>query len=595
MVRQGTRRPKSVHSRGSGGMDRVHVRHPEFPVEPLTEAPTADMLPTLIDVPEGDCGCLGANTTTYILDDFTRTLVADTYSNSGDGGAWGAGDVHRGAQSMDGLTMVEGSFSYTDVSSAIVGTPVTSYTGTYSWPHTNRPDFSECTGLDFTFSGWRADEAWMDYVVPAHPTTLAGILYGPVTFIHNNVYGNTVGADAGADLVVATVEPSGLASGTTVAHLPNNVATTVFIPSSLIPVEGQTMYVGMIPSWTAEYGDVSCGFNWPFNTGVDNSAKATVSSWTDTLVWQSWDVAADAWGAGLDSDDTGAWWYGNLPWEVTASGGTYGINGDSLYLTVPAGGQETLFAKMVGSASYDDGTEEDSTSYGDPWNEDLGVSMKARFRITTAGDVSESGSRYLYFTWNNARDAFRATVHLGDGGNAEGLTVGDGEASTFLAKAITEGSWMWVRMDTRHPDYVRGKLWVEGGVKGSLEPAVWDIIVSREDDTANPISGDFFEIGMSAGNATGDAQTIEVDEVSFTGAGEHAEWVVDRLGQSSGADFLFHTSQSYRAGYLWLFVDGMHVETVESDREAGAFKVIQGVSPDENAIVLTRYLVEILT
>jgi hypothetical protein len=571
------------------------VRHPEFPNEgDVVPLPTA-----LIDFLGGDPndGVLdidkpcapAADTSCYILDDFGRTLVGNSYSNSVDGGAWGAGDVHEGAQSMDGSTLVTSAFAYTDVASAIVGTDVSSYVGTFSWSPLHTPSWADCSG-QFTLSGWRGDEAWMEYVVPEHPTDLAGVLIGPLTFTYWNYYGNTVGSDYGANVVVMSSDPTALGQGTVVAHLVDGVATTVYVPSSLIPVEGGVLHVGMVPAWQADFGEYDCGWNWPYNTGVFTSAKSSVNTWTDTLTWQSWDASADAWGSGLDSDVTGAWWYGNLPWVVSASGGTFGINGDSIYLTATT--QETLTARMVGSNVYDDGTEEDATSYGEPWNEPLGVNMKARFRITTAGDVTEAGQRYLYFTWNNDRDAFKATVWLGDGNHAEGLTVTDGEATGSIDKAITEGSWMWVRMDTRHADYVRGKMWVEGGVKGSGEPVAWDIIVSRADDAENPISGDFFEIGMSAGNATGAAQTIEVDEVQFCGAGDDCEWVTDRMGQSTGADFLFRTAQAFKEGSLWFFVDGMHVPMRTVDRLVGSFKGFHGVSPDENAILVSRYLVE---
>ena len=591
-------RVKSAHAGEGTTESYVRIRHPEGQQHNAEPPPRETYM---LDIPGNTPGndvinldsvCEpAADTACYLLDDFNRTLTGNSYSTSGDGGAWPAISKFQGDHIESGLTLEDGGFNYsavTDWRSGQTGN-VSSFVGNYAWASTN-PDrpASDCAS-GFLFTGYTQYDAWAEYVVPEHPTDLAGITLGPITFHDNDTWGGTSAAE-GAWLIVSSSEPTAIGQGTVVTHLPQDTATTVFIPGSLIPAEGETMYIGVTPRWGADLGEWGCGYNWPFNTGEHDSGAGKINNWTDTITWKSWDSDADAWGAGLSGDTTGAWWDGNLPWDVSASGGTFGYNGDALYLTVAAGTQETLTAKMLGSSLYNP-ADGDDTSYQEPWTEDSGINMKARWRLTTAGDVTEAGSRYLYFKWHDGRDEQTVTIDLGDIDNAQGINLTQDINSSTLVKDITEGSWMWVRVDTRNPDYIRAKMWVEGGTYGSGEPPVWDVAIGRASDSENPTRDDYFEIGMSVGNETGANQTVEVGDVWFCGAGEDCEWVTEKIGEGDGTSVTFVTSQAFKAGALWFFIDGFHVRTVTTDLEKGEFRPIESIAPASKATLVARYLV----
>ena len=590
---------QSRHAGVSPNDSTTRIRHPEFAADDpretrqtvyLSDTAFADPEPGLRDL---DSVCVpAADTACYLLDDFNRTLVGNSYSTSGDGGAWPSISKFQGDHIENGTTLEDEGFNYTAVTDWRSGQTgnVSSFVGNVAWAATNpsRPA-SDCTS-GFLFTGWTQYDAWGEYVVPAHPTDLAGITLGPITFHDNDTWGGTSAAD-GAWLIVSSSEPTGIGQGTVVAHLPQDTATTVFIPGGLIPAEGSTLYVGVTPKWGADLGEWGCGYQWPFNNGDFDSGAGKINDWTDTITWKSWDTVADAWGAAKSGDDTGAWWDGNLPWEVAASGGTFGIDGNALYLTAAAGGQQTLTATMVGSSLYNPG-DADDTSYQEPWTEDSGINMKARWKLTTAGDVTEAGSRYLYFKWHDGYDLQTVTVNLGDMDNAQGLTLTQDINSTTVVKDITEGSWMWVRIDTRNPDYIRAKMWVEGGTYGSGEPPVWDVAINRASDAEVPTRDDYFEVGISAGNATGADQTVAVDDIWFCGAGEDCEWVTEKIGEGDGESVTFVTSQAFKTGTLWFFIDGFHTRTVTTDIDAGEFRPVQSIAPAAKSTLVARYLVD---
>jgi hypothetical protein len=532
--------------------------------------------------PSLDQPCVpAADTACYLLDDFQRTLTAGTYSNSGDGGVWG-GVTQYQAEGNDGTPW--------EMHVSPVWAKVASSVGRAAHGWTSNPGLG-CGGLDFTFTGWFEREVWYKYTVPEHPSDLAGILFGPVTYTGSTgLAGGTVGIDNPGWLRYSATEPEGLRAGQVIGILSSGVAETVYIPSDLIPDEAGEIWIGVGPGWTADYGDATCGFRWPWMSGQANSGVGNASL-NDTMIWQSWDAGADDWGTAMSDDDSGAWWEGNLPWSVTASSpGTYGIDGSNLYLSVASGSTETLAAFMAG-ASEARVADDNDDPLGEPWTHELGVSMRARFRITTAGSITEAGDRFLHFKWNDGRDELTVTVHLGDTTFAEGISISDSDQTASADKAITEGSWMWVRFDSRNPTYLHGKMWVEGGAKGSGEPPAWDIELTREDDSEFPVSADNFEVVLSAGNATGATQTIEVGEIWFCGPGDDCEWVTEKIGEGDGQTMVLQTSQPYKTGGLWFFSDGHHVQTTPVSKAQGTFYA--GGVPSADGVDLTaRYLVD---
>jgi len=535
--------------------------------------------------PSLDVPCIpAADSRCYLLDGFSRTLTAGTYSNAVDGGAWPSATTHVGqATDSTAYSYVANIVDYNDVESTLG-------TAAHSWVS----PLNTCDSLAFTFDGWREKEAWKEYVVPTHASSSAGIWLGPITFFApTGLAGGTVGQGEGALLYVSSIEPTGLRSGTPIQLLPHNVATTVYIPSQYIPAAGETLYVGVGPNWTADYGDFTCGFRWPWMDGQGTSARAYLSNYTDTIVWKSWDAGEDEWGSAVSDDDNGgAWWEGNLPWIVSPSySGTYGIDGNSLWLNVAAGATQTLLAHMAGSSTADLADDMDDP-VGEPWSHELGVVMKSRFRITTAGDTTEAGARYLEYKWNDGRDELKCQVRLGDTAFNEGLRLADSDANTFVAKAVTEGSWMCIKFDSRNPTYLRAKMWVEGDAQWSKEPPVYDIEMERTDDAENSLSDDFFDVVLSAGNLTGADQKIEVSEIWFCGPGDDCEWVTEMIGQGDGTTQEYATSQPYKKGGLWFYVDGFHVPTTPISRPRGSFIGGGGIAAAENAILVGRYLVD---
>jgi hypothetical protein len=246
----------------------------------------------------------------------------------------------------------------------------------------------------------------------------------------------------------------------------------------------------------------------------------------------------------------------------------------------------------VEGSSLDNPADDDYDPKGEPWTLETGVRMKARFRVTTAGSLTEAGQRHISFKWHSGTSVQKATVWLGDTGHNEGLTIGEEAGTDTIEKAISEGAWMWVTLDTRNPDYLRGKLWAEATAFGSGEPPVADAVVTTNDDAQEPTNNDFFEMVISAGNMTGADQTVEIDGIWFCGSGSDCKWVQARLGQGDGKTLKYETPQPFKPNSLWFFVDGHHVRTVTDDVNKGTFYSVDGLAAYENAVLVARYLVD---
>jgi len=568
----------SRHSGVSAYRKNVRIRHPEI-VDDVVETRGGggwgvDPFLTL-DSPEDGLVSLDqpcnpfADTTCYLLDDFARTYTTGTYS---------AGDAWTAAVQWEARERHDTPFYM------VVDTPVYNHSidsslgGGGAIPYTENPGWG-CEGKDFTFWGWFEQSNWFQYTVPAHPGSMAGIVLGAVTFS---------GHGLGANVMVSTSAPTSIRDGTIVGHCPSGVSTTVFVPGALIPAEGQDLWVGYVPAWQADLGAILCGFTWPWMGGDPNSAKGVLSPISESATWQTWDSGTDDWGGALGDGVSGAWWEGNLPWSVGFTGGSLGLDGDNLYLTVAAGSQEILTATMVGASLYNPDDSNDDP-LGEPWTDELGVRMKVRFKLTTAGDVTEAGSRYISFSWHTGREVHEGTVWLGDLTHAQGLSVISEGTAVETTKDITEDSWMWFSLDARNPEYLRARMWAEAGAYGSGEPAVYDAQVAVGDDTESASTGNYFKVVISAGNQTGADQTVEIDAIWFCGAGEDCEWVEERIGQGDGVTNVYATTQPYKPSSLWFFVDGHHVRTLPIDVNRGTFMAVDGVAADNNAVMVARY------
>lgn len=596
------RQPKSLHSGLGSTESYVHIRHPEFGDKPQ-QTPGGETY--LLDIAGGmdpEPGVLSldqpcepfADTRCYMLDDFGRTVTGGTWSDAVDGDGFSGATYWQTGLTDSQAFQIWSTGPYTGSRS------VWSSLGTAAHAHTSE-EHDLCQGLSFQFDGWMEREFWVKYTVPTHPSSLAGINVGPWTFFApTGLAGGTVGQAEGALAVVRSSEPDAMRQGTLVAALPHNTATTFFIPASLVPDAGEELWIGVRPNWSADYGSYTCGFRWPWMDGKGTSAKAYVNGIPGSMTWQSLDTSVGDWGAALADTVNEAWWEGNLPWDITASAavGDWGFNGASLFLTASAGSPQTMSALLAGvsEALFTESEAEEDGGAGEPWTLFPGVKMMARFRITTAGSTTESGSRYLRFRWADGRDLITGEVKLGDTGHDEGLLVYDGDgysASNYVSKSITEGSWMWAAIDSRNPNNLKMKMWLEGDTLGGGEPAKWDLVVARADDTETATRRDYFQIDASVGNQTGADQTVEVDLVYFCGAGQDCEWVDEFLGQGDGAEYQFYTSQAHKKNSLWLFIDGLHTPYKTIDEDAGQFRTMLSVPPADDALVRVRYRVDL--
>jgi hypothetical protein len=378
--------------------------------------------------------------------------------------------------------------------------------------------------------------------------------------------------------------------------MPHNTATTIFISKDNIPEEGGELWIGIQPNWYADYGGFTCGFRWPWMDGQGNSAQCYVNL-GGSYTWQSYDTGADEWGSSASDDDTGAWFEGNLLWYLTGPDtADYGFDGNHLYVTAPAGGTTVVSATLPGEDEQTPPDDNDD-AMGAPWTLPSGVAMKARCKVTTAGDTSEAGERYLRFRWASGRDLITGEVKLGDQNYDEGILLYDSDGtsddnSNYVAKSFTNSGYFWVMIDARNPEYLTAKLWDEGDGFGSGQPAKHDIRLETGDTSENPVHRDYFEITMSGGNMTGADQTIQVDTVLFCGSGEDCDWVEEYMGIGDGETYRFYTAQPYKPSSLWLFVDGFHVRAVTEDYVAGQFRSNYSLPAAVGANMVARYLVD---
>jgi hypothetical protein len=578
----------SPHSGVSPNRETVRIRHPEAGDKEVKETQGDGIFgwagggdSSTLNV---DDECLPtADTRCYPLDLFERVKAPPTYTT----GAVMGGGSHR-----KGISGSSTSFYLRTMPSPLGKYNIESYVGGAATAYTSGDN--PCDGLAFQFTGWGEESSHYVYTVGEHPANAAGLLTGEFQFGSGvGRFGGTVARDNGIDVYVSDHEPTHHRDGVLIGHLPGEYAIEqFFIPISLVPDEGEEMWLSLAPGWQAEFGGYTCSMAWPWMTGELNSGKTGFTNTHDsTLTWQIVNTGDADWGRALSSDATDAWWEGNLPWDVSTSGGTYGIDGNNLYFTVAAGGQETMIARMNGASAYDPGDSYDE-ALGEPWTLETGVEMKVRFRLTTAGNITETGTRYAQFQWHDGRQVNTATVWLGDKEQNQGLTLYDEASSDNVDKDITEGSWMWLALDARNPDYARATMWKEGAAWGSGRPPIYDVQVATALTAEAPTSENYFEMMFSLGNMTGAAQTIEIASIYFCGSGEDCEWVEYRIGQGDGYQTQYVTPQKFKPNSLWFFVDGHHVRAKALDYNTGRFTSYDGLPADDKSILVVRHLVD---
>lgn len=573
-------RKKSVHGRGGGQAGHVRIRHPEhhksydggpdgspeLPMDAVQpcECPPADAIP--------DC----------VLDDFKRVVSPPTYSPGDPGLTYIAQyqlkqyALHYAPFDVQPLTFIASNSVHW----------IDSYKGSYYLPWTTRPAGS-CVSLDNYFNGWMEREAWTKFLVTAKPDNVAGIVFSAV----DAPSAEGVGPANGFAVRVASAQPSSLRAGTLVGTIPNNGVADIFVPAHLIPAEGEYLWMGMTPNWMCDHdtGWWICGWTWPWRSGEGNSGGLAASAWEfalTTRTWQVWDAAEMDYGSPNSGDGDCDW--GDLPpWQIVTDGTAPTVDGSKLCFTVAAGAPKSMSMTLPGASAVSP-DDADDLDYREPWTNEDGTNIKVLFHLTTAGSLTEAGTRSFSMSWHDTRDLIRGTVYLGDTSHAQGLSLFvDDVESAFVAKDIAEGAWHWLRIDTRHPDYARMKFWPTT----SGEPVAWDIDVLRTDSADRPTTDNFFQLAMTLGNMTGADQTLCIDKIVIGGTGSAFRWVVEYLGDGDGLTSVFHTSQSYQSGTLSFFVDGLHVMPFEIDATLGSFSALQQWPAAAGARIVARYMV----
>jgi hypothetical protein len=568
--------------RGGGNAPYVRIRHPETRRQKPDDCDCGDgaYFKDVDKTKEVDHKCEQfADTQCYPFDKFSRVIPVPAYTP----GATFGGTIHGASQyGGDHIDGFEQSFSY--YSQSWWNQSIGSYVGNNhrAWTNGNR---HHCTGLSFEFYGYSEVETWWEYTVPAHPANAAGITL-PV--VQGGPRGLAI--TRGSIVAVSSVEPITLRAGASVGIALPSATTTIFIPIELVPAENATMYVGMYPSWMCDHDDIVCGFNFPYNTGKGDSGKSGAGGVSaPTATWVSWSAGATDWGSSIDySEDDSVWWDGNLKWVGSGTDiSLASVDGSKFIFATTDGDDEQFVLHMDGTSVYQPDDSDTDEQYTSPWDNENGVRLKMRFKSYTAGSVAAGTARAIYLGFADTRMLIRATVFLGDASHTTPSITLDADEQTDSADiTYTQNTWHWLVIDTRHPDYVRAKVYPEGA-----EKPYWDVEIAVQDGADAPTNQDYLEIGMAAGISTPANDTIWVDSIYACGpADKDCQWVEEKLGDGDGSTQQFVTSMPMKTGSLWFFVDGFHVRTYTIDKNAGTFRANPIYWAATGAEIVARYI-----
>ena len=515
----------------------------------------------------------------YVFDDYDRTwtqptivtgaslgisasygyIVEEMYGSSTDsGGSYGGTTVATGLSAFDG---------------------VTSAVGTTAFGHSSPPSWSTCTGLSFTFAGWQRKSSWLSFTMPAHVANVAGMtieLSSSILAKRSHMAGWSL------SVFVGTSEPTEPQSGTYVGELDvGSAGTDVFIPLASLPAEGETCYILVSAGWDATYGDPnSCGSDWPYNTGVGDSGKASPSVVT-LPVWNTFSGGDHDLGTTPDHGDaddgidrTQPWWDGAINLNYLGNSGTpvaYGMTNGHIFVTADAPAGIHLSYEADGDA---DGAKDA------PWSFD-GWAYTQEFEVDVAAIATEDGPRRI--RWRDiSGNEVTATVYFGTPTQASGFGLDTGDGETFVAMSFSAATRYAVRVDTRG-----GKGRMRVWEVSSGEPAKWAIDIALGDGTN---TGDRLEIDMLIGNGSANPDvTLTLYKLVACGTADDCYWLDQWLGTGDGETVSFFTPQRYARASLKVRVDGFWVTPSETDPYTGEFRMDH--PPDPGAFMRAHYLV----
>lgn len=452
--------------------------------------------------------------------------------------------------------------------------------------HTNRPSFTSCSGLDYSNTGYQTREQWFTLVMPPHPADVAGIK------VSVGIGSSKGYSDAGINVIVRDAQPTAIKQGQVVGTVPVGATTDVVIPASLLPAEGEKLWVGLVPAWTATgYADTFayyCGFPSPNGSqsyqmdsaGTPWQGYTGEAVWTSvTSTWQVYDSSAPA-ALGTttahDDEDDVPWEGGNTIEDAgfEGDGGAWEFTGGEFIVSADSPSAKGI--TVVGQRETDD----DSEPWG-PWS-DLGWSHSFKFRLTAHGDTAADGTREIQSIATGEGEKAIGTVHLGDMNRAEGISVSSPSVTEYLAKDFTLDEVWQAKFDTRSGLYLRGKVWrVADG-----EPAEWDVQVAL-DETAD--EQDRWDMWIRAGN-DGSTQTAAVSDLRAAVAGVSGQQIMyEVLGFSSGGR-VFKVTHPFRVDEFRPYVNGTASEPLAVQPAQGEFTLDFWTT--ERSIIAASYVID---
>lgn len=492
----------------------------------------------------------------WLVDDFDRDQPTPTITA---GSAWPGFPVRYQADvgiAYDGETEIP--FSLIQEINAVLGGEVASFIGdppaAMAFNHPN----NDCGGFAFKIAGWHEKVTYYAITVPEVPGDVAG---ATIQLNYAFTFGTgTVAAERGFRVTVQSVEPTTVRGGTGIGYIPGDGSTaTIFIPSHLIPDEGQTMWIGVEPQWRADLDGAVCSFNWPYNTNAGDSGWAFVEWGGGTFAtWQTWTSPSFDMGTILEGgpNGTGSWWVGLNRYVDLGSFGTplFGITGGCYFV---AG------TTNVGKGFAVRGPREDEAEPEGPWSGGLGV-HEFDFQVDEEGMVGEPGQRELMIRIVAESRVVIARVHLGDPVYAPGVSVTAPFVTVYAAEAIAADTAYTLRIDTRSGFEARVSVFAAGTGPPPFPDVIGPMFETEE-------TGDRVEIWGYVGNGSGEAlQTLRVCEWRFGDAvGSGGEVRGELLGFGDGMRTIWQTAAPFRAGSSTLLADGHHQQAILSDPETG--------------------------
>lgn len=408
-----------------------------------------------------------------------------------------------------------------------------SWAGYHNIPFT----FSPCPfGGPGAWAGWQEREIWADAItVPAHPDDMAGI-YVDVQMGAGD--GNYPGATVYVRSSAPTVGRSGFAIGTA---LPG-ATTRLLIPAAQVPAEGEHLWIGIGPSWQAEYGDfgAQCGvatYANPVFSGHYGSGRIGLIGLSNAD-WAIYTAGSGVIGTTVEHDGEDEPYAGgnDLVDMGTEGSPTVYVSGGALHVEGEGG-------TGIGAVGYDEDDSQPPGVWSGAW------ASGAQFETDAIG----SGAGHIQITSTRPGMQTVGTVHLGDTA-LPGISVTVGSTTVYAPVDIGTGERWAFRFDDRS-GYLRGKVWLVA----DGEPVAWTVETPLPEDGTED-TGERFTLWVRADTG----QHIIVYPITAR-ADAASGWVREFLGIADGLTDRFYPSLRFVPATLSLDLSGVATAPIWED------------------------------